>query len=201
MRPRRMFLRALGLTALGAVIYRLLVQGALTLDTGVGRRTRPLGPIHLDMAAPPETVFDVIAAPYLGKTPKAMEDKLRVLERGRDLVLAEHFTGVCGGMTTTTLETVRFVRPTHIYFRLVRGPVPYVTETFELQPSDTGTSFTYTGEMGADFWSLGEWWTNRVAATWDGAVEASLASVKAEAERQAAVRGRAVKTTAAAESR
>src|SRR6516225_5275448 len=47
--------------------YALVVRGALTLDLGIGRRTRPLGPITLTIAAPPETVFDVIAAPYLGR--------------------------------------------------------------------------------------------------------------------------------------
>ena len=185
--------KAVGVVGVGMVVYRLLVQGALTLDTAIGRRTRRLGPIHLDIAATPETVFDIIAAPYLGKTPKAMEDKIRVLERGSDLVLAEHFTHVCGGMTTTTVETVRFERPRRIYFRLLRGPVPYVVETFELEPSNTGTTFTYTGEMGADFWGLGRWWANKVAGPWDSAVEASLASVKEEAERQAHRRARTAK--------
>jgi hypothetical protein len=33
-----------------------------------------------DLPAPPETVFDVIAGPYLGQTPHAMADELRVLE-------------------------------------------------------------------------------------------------------------------------
>jgi hypothetical protein len=54
----------------------LLVRGALTLDLRIGRRTRRLGPLTERIAAPPETVFDVIAAPYLGKTPRAMKDKL-----------------------------------------------------------------------------------------------------------------------------
>ena len=197
---RHLVPKAVGLTALGAVLYRLMIQGALTLDTGIGRRTRPLGPIHLDIAAPPETVFGIIAAPYLEKTPKAMEGKLRVLDRGSDLVLAEHFTGVCGGMTTTTVETVRFERPAFIHFRLLRGPVPHVVETFELQPSDTGTAFTYTGEMGADFWAFGTWWANKVAGPWDAAVETSLASVKAEAERLASVRRPARETAAPAVS-
>jgi hypothetical protein len=188
-------LKAVGVAGVGMIVYRLAVQGALTLDTAIGRRTRPLGPIHLDMAAPPETVFDIIAAPYLGKTPNAMGDKLRVLERGSDLVLAEHFTHVCGGMTTTTVETVRFERPSRIYFRLLRGPVPYAVETFELQPTEGGTAFTYTGEMGADFWGLGSWWVNKVAGPWDKAVEASLASVKEEAERRAALRRRTAKST------
>ncbi len=64
----------LGAAALG---YLLLVRGALTLDLGVGRRVRPLGPIMRTIAAPPEVVFDVIAGPYLGRTPRAMHDKRR----------------------------------------------------------------------------------------------------------------------------
>ena len=57
----------LGLLAVAGGGYALVVRGALTLDLGVGRRVRPLGPIHRTIAAPPETVFDVIAAPYLRK--------------------------------------------------------------------------------------------------------------------------------------
>jgi hypothetical protein len=54
----------------------LVARAGLTLDIGIGRRIRPLGPIARDIAAPPEVVFDVIAAPYLGRTPRAMRDKL-----------------------------------------------------------------------------------------------------------------------------
>jgi hypothetical protein len=43
-----------------------------------------LGPLRMSIAAPRETVFDVIAAPYLGRTPRAMGAKLDVLERGSD---------------------------------------------------------------------------------------------------------------------
>ena len=60
----------------GAGAYALLVRGALTLDLGVGRRIRPLGPITRMIAAPREIVFDVIAGPYLGQTPRAMADSL-----------------------------------------------------------------------------------------------------------------------------
>jgi hypothetical protein len=48
------------------------------------------------MAAPREVVFDVIAEPYLGRAPRALADKLRVLERGGDMVLAAHFTPLGG---------------------------------------------------------------------------------------------------------
>ncbi len=164
--------------------YVLLVRGALTVDLGLGRRTRQLGPLHLSIAAPRETVFDVVAAPYLGRTPRAMGAKLEVLERGTDMVLAAHFTPVGAGLTTTTVETVRFERPERISFRLVRGPVPHVTETFELRQTGHGTELEYRGELGTDFWRLGSWWGERVAGPWQRAVAESLAGIKTEAERR-----------------
>ena len=88
--------RLLGYVTVGAGAaaagYVGLVTGACPRDLGLGRRVRPLGPQQLEMAAPRELVFDVIAEPYLGRTPRALADKLRVLERGSDMVLAAHFT-------------------------------------------------------------------------------------------------------------
>jgi len=165
----------------------LVVRGALTLDLGVGRRTRPLGPISYTIAAPPETVFDVIAGPYLGKTPRAMHDKLRILERGSDMVLAAHFTKV-GRLTATTVETVRFERPNRISFRVLRGPVPHVSETYELRADPAGTRFVYSGELGTDLWRLGQWWAGRVAPPWETTVIRSLDAIQAEAERRAGPR-------------
>jgi len=55
---------AIALTALGAVGWKMTVEGALTLDTGLGRRTRPLGCPATAVAAPRATVFDVLCAPY-----------------------------------------------------------------------------------------------------------------------------------------
>jgi hypothetical protein len=186
-RPKPSSLGFAALALAGAArVYALTVRGALTLDTGIGRRVRALGPLEVQIAATPETVFDLVAAPYLGKTPHAMDSKLRVIERGTDMVLAEHFTDVGRGQIAVTVETVRFERPHTIAFRLVRGPVPFVTETFDFQEKDGGTAFTYAGEMGADFWALGTWWANQVADKWERAVEASVASVKEEAERRAA---------------
>ena len=177
---------ALGMASLaGGAGYVLVVKGALTLDVGVGRRTRSLGPIHLTIAAPPEVVFDVISSPYLAKTPHAMEGKLRVLERGSDMVLAEHFTDVGRWLKASTVEVVRFERPSRISFRLVRGPVPHVTETFELEASNGATKFTYSGEIGNDFWGVGKRWSDQVASHWEKAVAQSLADVTKEAERRA----------------
>jgi Polyketide cyclase / dehydrase and lipid transport len=163
--------------------YVLLVRGALTLDLGLGRRTRPLGPLTARIVAPREIVFEVIAAPYLGKTPRALRQKLEVLERGSDMVLAAHFTPV-GRLTATTVETVRFERPDRVSFRVVRGPVPYVTESYDLEPADGGTTLVYTGELGTDLWRLGQWWGDRVAAPWERTVASSLESIRAEAERR-----------------
>ncbi len=182
--------RVAGLSTAAAGGYVLLVRGDLTLDVGVGRRVRPLGPQRLHIAAPRETVFDVIAKPYLRRTPRAMQEKFTVLERSEDMVLAAHYTPVLRRLTATTVETVRFEAPSLVAFRLVRGPVPHVVETFELEEApDGGTAFTYTGELGTDFWGAGAWWGDRVAASWERAVETSLAGIRDEAERRAGRRG------------
>ncbi len=164
-------------------LYRLLASGALTIDVGVGRRLQPLGPLSQTIAAPPEVVFEVIAAPYLGRTPRALADKLQVWERAADMVLAAHFTQVkCG--TTTTVETVRFEAPGRIDFRVVRGPVPHLVESFLLTPSEGGTEFRWQGELGTDGWQLGELWGRIVARAWTRAVEESVRQIVAEAERR-----------------
>src|SRR5207247_2669436 len=132
--------------------YRLLTSGALTLD--VGRRLQPLGPLLQPIRAPQEVVFDVIAGPYLGKTPRALADKLQVWERASDMVLAEHFTRVkCG--STTTLETVRFQRPERIDFRLVRGPVPHLAESFILRQGEPGPAVRWLAIRGTQLWAIG----------------------------------------------
>lgn len=167
--------------------YLGLVTGAMPLDLGVGRRTRPLGLPPVDIGAPREVVFDVIAQPYLGRTGRAMQEKVQVLERGGDLVLAEHYTPVAGGrLTARTVETVTFARPERVGFRLVRGPVPAVTEVFRLSAEETGTRLEYTGELGTDLWRAGQWWGDLVAARWEATVAAALDSIRQEAERRAA---------------
>ena len=140
----------------------------------------------MQIDAPAPVVFDVIAGPYLGQTPRAMAGKLRVLERGTDMVLAEHYTPVHGGrLTATTVETVTFDRPRRVAFRLVRGPVPLVTEEFTLSERDGATTLGYAGELCTDFAAAGRWWAGQVAPPWEAAVRASFAGVKAEAERRA----------------
>ncbi|MEX2422314.1 MAG: SRPBCC family protein [Actinomycetota bacterium] len=187
LRTRYLIATALGGAGFGA--YVLAVRGSLVLDLGVGRSIRPLGPHALNIATPRELVFDVISAPYLGRTPRALEHKLHVLERAEDMVLAEHFTPV-GPLVTTTVETVRFERPERVHFRLLRGPVPYVVETFELSETDDGTRLEYSGELGTDLWALGRLWGSATARVWEATVRRSLDAVKTEAERRAASTGR-----------
>jgi hypothetical protein len=182
-------LTAAALGGIGVGLYALLVRGSLTLDLGIGRSVRPLGPFVWKIDAPRELVFAVISVPYLRRTPRALEGKLRVLERGEDMVLAEHFTRV-GPVVTTTLETVRFEPPELIHFRLVRGPVPHVVERFHLRETDDATELEYSGDLGTDLWALGRWWGALVGPRWEAAVRSSLAAIKAEAERRAAPRSR-----------
>ncbi len=173
----------LGLAGLATAAWALTVRGALALDLGLGRRFRPLGPIVVRIAAPRETVFDVVASPYLDRTPRALRSKLDVLERGEDLVLAAHFTPAYG-LIATTVETVRFERPERVHFRLVRGPVPHVLETFELHDVEGGTELVYAGELGTDLWWLGALWGAAVARSWEAAVASSLEGIRTEAERR-----------------
>ena len=91
--------------------YIGVVTGRLTLDLGIGRRTRPLGPIHLEIAAPRETVFAVAAAPYADRQPRALREKVEILERaGRRSGRAPHPVGF--GLTAVTVETVTSTRRT-----------------------------------------------------------------------------------------
>jgi len=162
-----------------------LVTGAAPIDLGIGRRIRPLGPIELDVSAPREVLFDVLEQPYLPRASRAMQAKVRVIERGADMVLAAHYTPLHGPLVATTVETVRFSRPSRVDFRLVRGPVPYVTEVFELTEREEGTRLAYRGELGTDLGWLGERWGDLVARSWEPTVSAAITAAKVEAERRA----------------
>ncbi len=147
------------------------------------------------MAAPRDLVFEQIASPYLGRTPRGLRDKLQVLERGGDMALAAHRTKL-RGVTVTTVETVRFDRPERVEFRHVRGPVPHVVEHFLLREVALGTEIEYAGELGLDLWVLGRLWARRVVPAWNRVVQASLEGVKRAAEERAVARDRRERSTA-----
>jgi hypothetical protein len=178
-----------GIAAGGAVIggaaYVGLVTGAVPIDLGIGRRIRPLGPLRIQIEAPREMVFAVIAAPYGERVPRSLQQKVRVLEHGTDMVLAAHYTPLRGRLRATTVEVVRFSPPDRVDFRLVRGPVPHVSESFLLYESGDATTLTYQGELGTDLWAVGRLWGNAVADQWESAVKASFDTIKTEAEARA----------------
>jgi len=174
---------ALAAGAVGA--YVGLVTGRLTLDLGVGRRVRQLGPLVIDIAATREATFAAAAAPYAERAPRALREKVRLLERGDGMVLAAHHTPVGRRLTAVTVETVTLDPPARMRFRLLRGPVPHVIETFDFEPIPDGTRLTYTGELGTDLGAAGQLWGNLVARNWEAAVRASLELIKADAERRA----------------
>jgi hypothetical protein len=129
--------------------------------------------VKWEIDAPRERVFDMLCAPYAERQPRAFRDKVEVWERGTDMVLAAHHTRV-RGRTVTTIETVRFHRPERIDFRLARGPVPHVSESFLLEDRGSSTELVWRGELGTDFGALGAWWGRRVAAAWERAVRHSI---------------------------
>ena len=143
---------AAGASAAGAAF--LLSRGRLSLDVGWGRSIHPLGPITISIAAPRDLIFDHIASPYLGRTPAALREKLAILERAENIVVAEHRTRL-PLMDAITVESVRFQRPERVSFRLLRGPVPHVLEEFVLEEQDDGTLFTYRGSWGRTCGSSG----------------------------------------------
>jgi len=146
--------------------------------------------LSIEIDAPRDLVFDVIAEPYAERTSRAAQEKVRVLERGQDMVLAAHYTPIRGRLKATTVETVHFERPHRIGFRLVRGPVPYVVETFTLEQDGDRTWLSYTGELGTDLWRLGARWGDVVSPKWESVVASSFRTVKTEAERRGANRRR-----------
>ena len=175
----------IALAALLAVAATLVSTGALPLDTGWGRRVRSLGPLVVHIEAPREIVFDVAAAPYASANPpRALREKVTVLERGEGMVVAAHRTKAAL-VTSVTVESVTLERPGRIGFRLLRGPVPHVVEHFELRERDGGTELAYAGELGSDFWWPGSLWGRIVAGHWERAVDKSLQQIKDSAEQVA----------------
>jgi Polyketide cyclase / dehydrase and lipid transport len=165
--------------------YVGLVTGRLTLDLGIGRRTRPLGPLHVDIAASREAVYAAAAAPYADRQTRALGEKVEILERTGQMVLAAHRTPVGARLTAVTVETVSLDPPSLMGFRLLRGPVPYVVETFTFDEIADGTRLTYLGELGTDLWRLGQAWGDLVARSWVQAVRDSMAAIKTDSERRA----------------
>jgi hypothetical protein len=174
-----------------AASFLALAMGRMHLDLGLGRSFHPLGPLTVTIRAPRELVFEMIAAPYLGRV---KVPGIEVLAGDEHLVVARHHTRV-HFYTAQTTEVVDFTPPTRVGFRHLSGPVPHALEEFVLEETDGVTELRYSGELGIDFYILGRiagrhW----VRPQWDRVVSAHLEDVKQRAEARAAVhrrRGRA----------
>jgi hypothetical protein len=167
-----------------AALFLALAMGRLHLDFGVGRSFHPLGPITITIRATRELVFEIIAAPYLGRSSAGRG--IEVLARSKDLVVARHNTRV-HFYTAQTTEVVDFNPPTRVGFRHVSGPVPHAVEEFVLEQIDDGTELRYRGEIGIDFFILGRmagrYW---VRPQWERVVSAHIEDVRERAEARAA---------------
>lgn len=176
---------AAGATIVGAkAALRAAVRGQLTVDLGIGRSIRPLGPIVVTVQAPRDVVFDVAAAPYGANAPRELRKHVEVVQRSPGMVLAAHRTPV-GRDIAVTVEGVVLERPSRIGFHLVRGPVPHVVEEFTFDEANGATTLTYSGELGTDLWALGRSWGSRVATVWEDTVRRSLEQIRESAEGRA----------------
>jgi hypothetical protein len=165
-----------------AGMFLLLATGRLHLDLGWGRSIHELGPIKIRIDAPRDLVFELISAPYLGRTPG--HSGIEVLARGTDLAVAVHYTRV-HFYEARTVEVIEFEAPTRVGFRHLAGPVPHATEEFVLEEVDGDTELRYGGEVGIDFAFLGRlagrhW----VRPQWERAVREHLEDLKRRAEQR-----------------
>jgi hypothetical protein len=176
--------------ALGALLvigaagaFLLLAMGRLHLDLGWGRSVQQLGPITVQIAAPPELVFEILSAPYLGRTPGG--SGIDVIARSDRLAVAAHHTKV-HFYTARTVEVIEFEPPSRIGFRHLTGPVPHAVEQFTLEKANGMTELHYGGEIGIDFFVLGRlagrYW---VRPQWEQTVRGHLADLKHRAEQRA----------------
>lgn len=164
--------------------FLLLAMGRLHLDLGWGRSIHELGPIAVGISAPRELVFEIVSAPYLGRTPGG--SGIEVIARSENLAVAAHLTKV-HFYTARTVEVVEFEPPDRVGFRHLTGPVPHAVEHFDLEEVDGGTELRYGGEVGIDFFFLGRiagrhW----VRPQWERTVREHLDDLKERAEARAA---------------
>lgn len=173
--------------ALGALLivgmaggFLLLAMGRLNLDLGWGRSLHELGPIEFRIAAPRDLVFEILAEPYLGHTPR--DSGIEVLAKGEDIAVATHHTKV-HFYYSRTVEVIAFEPPSRVGFRHLAGPVPHAVEQFALEDVDGDTALRYSGEVGIDFFFLGRiagrYW---VRPQWEQTVRGHLDDVKQRAE-------------------
>jgi len=100
------------------------------------------------------------------------------------MVLAEHSTPAKYGLIGRALETVTFVRPGLVAFRLARGPVAGARET-HVAHSWRRIRARLRRTLETDLWSFGQWCGAAGRSRLLGAVAQSIARIRAEGKRRA----------------
>jgi hypothetical protein len=163
--------------------FLLLAMGRLHLDLGWGRSIHPVGPIAVRIDAPRDLVFELISAPYLGRTPH--DSGIEVLAGGRDLAVALHRTPV-HFYEARTVEAIDFEPPARVGFRHLTGPVPHAIEEFTLEEAEGATELGYRGEIGIDYFLLGRLAARHwVRPQWERVVREHMEDIKRRSEQRA----------------
>jgi hypothetical protein len=170
------------LSALIAGGFLAMALGRMHLDLGWGRSIHPLGPLRIRIEAPRELVYEILSAPYLGRS---RSDSIELLARGESVVVAAHLTKV-HFYEARTVEAIELEPPGRMGFRHLTGPVPYAVEEFRLEADGEATELHYGGELGIDYFWLGRIAARRwVLPQWNRTVEGHLEEVKDRAEQRA----------------
>jgi len=114
-----------------------------------------------------------------------MQDKVEILERAGQMVLAAHRTPVGSGLTAVTVETVTLDPPNQMGFRLLRGPVPHVIETFTFDETRRRDPVQLHRRARHRPLAARPGLGDLVARSWVHVVRDSMAAIKTGSERRA----------------
>ncbi len=148
-----------------------------------------VGPIELDVAAPAELVYQMLAA--IGQGAQRPDDRAEILERNGDALVAAFWTRARLPLglsrVVRTLESVAFSPPNRIDYEHLDGPVRGLRESITVEPLDAHRChlvylgyYTPRGVSGSALFRL----LSRPAV--EGAVRAHFADFRLRAEARAA---------------
>lgn len=166
--------------------YRTM-QGRIPFDVGLGRSVIRLEPRSVHVRARRPMLFGMLTA--LGKggaTGVRERDRVEVLEKTDELIVAEWWTDTGRGVTRS-VEAIRLYPEERITFRHLRGSFPAANEEFRLEEVETGTILHHRAEFAIDLGPIG-----RLAArlylkpSFERLVDEHMASIKRAAEERAA---------------
>jgi hypothetical protein len=106
-----------------------------------------VGPVTIEIAAPPGLVFQMLAA--IGQGPQKDDERVEIIEERDGEVICDFWTRVPmpigQGRSVRTRERVRVTPPDRIDFEHLDGPVRGLRETILVGGSGGSSVVTYTG--------------------------------------------------------